>query len=509
MRIAFAFLFSIILPLVSVAQDSVNTQFFFPDGSVSSEGPLVKGKPDGYWKTYYSNGQLKSEGNRKGFMLDSVWVFYSEEGLVTQEITYAADRKNGARKSYEEQGNLLRVEIFKDDVRAEKVEEFYANGKLKELIPIDSLGKGQEHGVGYEFDEQDGRVISVVTYSNGYVKNRERINRKDKFNQRQGLWKEFHDNMVVQHEGKYRNDNKDGYWKEFDRQGNLLYTLKYDNGILIDEPDELAKIDIRKKFHSNAQVKSVGSYLKGVEEGVHRFFTEQGVVESAKIYRQGKVAGEGIVDPEGRRQGDWREFYETGELRSKGKYVNNRREGRWIFYYRDGKVEQEGEYVKGLADGNWKWLHPSGNTWREEIFYEGKEEGLAVELSDSGQVVASGNYIEGEREGQWVIEVGEHREEGEYKVGQRYGMWKYEYRNGKLKYEGKFMAGKEEGIHNQYYSNGQLKETGRYKFGEKEGDWKYLDEDGTVRSIVTYERGSVVKVDGVRVSSSTDGKQRE
>jgi len=506
MRVAFSLLLSFSVPMAAVAQDSISKQFFFPDGAVSSEGPLVNGRPDGYWRTYYPSGQLKSEGNRREFKLDSLWVFYNESGLVTQEICYAADRKNGPRKSYDEEGRLLRIELFKDDVRTVKVEEFYHSGNLKEIIPIDTLGKGLEHGIGYEFDEQDGRVISVVTYSNGYVKGRERINRKDKFNQRQELWREFHDNMVVQYEGRYRNDNKDGYWKEFDRQGNLLHTVKYDNGILVEEPSELAKIDIKKKFHPNAQVKSVGSYLKGVEEGVHRFFSDKGVVESAKIYKQGKVAGEGIVDPEGRRQGDWKEFYETGELRSKGRYVNNRREGRWIFYYRDGKVEQEGEYVKGLADGNWKWLHPSGNTWREEIFYEGKEEGLAVELSDSGQVVAKGSYIDGEREGQWIIDVGEHREEGEYKVGQRYGMWKFYFKNGKMKYEGKFVVGKEEGIHNQYYSNGQLKETGRYKFGEKEGDWKYLDEDGTVRSIVTYERGLVVKVDGVRVSASSGTK---
>ena len=41
-------------------------QYRYENGTVSSEGYLKDGKPDGYWKTYHPNGKLKSEGNRKG-----------------------------------------------------------------------------------------------------------------------------------------------------------------------------------------------------------------------------------------------------------------------------------------------------------------------------------------------------------------------------------------------------------------------------------------------------------
>ncbi|MCF8257170.1 MAG: hypothetical protein K9J06_06435 [Flavobacteriales bacterium] len=495
-----------LFPLLLMAQEAEIVRFYYPDGALSSEGPMVNGRPNGYWRTYYPSGSLKSEGNRSNHQLDSLWSFYAESGVLENEIFYGEDKRNGPARSYDETGSLARVELYRNDVRVDRVEEYYSNGKLRELTPIDSLGSGKEQGLGYEYDEQDGRVISVVTYANGYVRNRERINRKDKFNQRQGVWRTYHDNMVVYTEGKFRSDQKDGYWKEFDKNGNLVQTLKYDNGILIAEPEELAKIDIKKKYYPNAQVSSVGSYVKGVEEGVHRFYSMDGKVESARIYRVGKVIGEGIVDPEGKRQGEWKEFYETGELRSKGRYENNKREGRWVFYYRTGKVEQEGDYRKGLADGEWKWTHPNGMTWREEIFYEGKEEGLAVEYSDTGKVVAKGMYMDGEREGAWLIDVGEHREEGDYRLGQRSGVWKFHYHNNKLKFEGKYVDGREEGVHNQYYSTGQLKLSGRYKFGEMEGDWTEYSEDGTVRTIVTYERGMVVKVDGVNVQMTKGDK---
>lgn len=61
--------------------DSVAT-FYYPNGTVSSSGPMRQGQPDGYWKSYHENGLLKSEGNRKNFLLDSLWKFYNPEGIL-------------------------------------------------------------------------------------------------------------------------------------------------------------------------------------------------------------------------------------------------------------------------------------------------------------------------------------------------------------------------------------------------------------------------------------------
>ena len=47
--------------------------FYSPDSVIVSEGLLRDGKPDGYWKNYYTDGTIKSEGNRINFLLDSIW----------------------------------------------------------------------------------------------------------------------------------------------------------------------------------------------------------------------------------------------------------------------------------------------------------------------------------------------------------------------------------------------------------------------------------------------------
>ncbi len=486
------------------AQEDGYVRFNYDNGVVSSEGMMVNGKPDGYWKTYYDTGVLKSEGNRFNHQLDSIWRFYSPEGKLSQLITYAQGKKNGLKQTFGENEILLKEEYFADDIPVGTIRRFFEDGGLAETIPLDTLGKGKEHGFGYEFAEEDGRIVAVIEYRNGYVASRERINRKDKFNQRQGLWKEFDDNKRVTLEGRYRNDKKHGYFKSYDEAGNLLETLKYEDGILIPEPEELAKLDIKREYHPNAQVKSVGSYNKGVKEGVHREYSMDGKVTGSKIYSKGKVIGEGIVDAEGRRQGPWKEYYETGELRSQGSYKDGKREGDWVFFYRDGKEEQRGSYHKGKPDGEWKWLFNNGMTWREEVFYDGLEEGQAVEYNDTGKVVAAGNYISGEREGKWLIDLGDEREEGTYLAGQRNGNWKHYYPSGKIRFEGKYEQGMESGKHTWYYENGQVEETGNYKFGLKEGDWYRYNEEGIQTRMETYKQGELIKVDGEKVAQASE-----
>ena len=489
----------LVLNVTAYCQDNGDVKFKYPNGQISSEGTMKDGKPEGYWKTYYEDGRLKSEGNRKNFVLDGVWKFYTQDGMIAQSIEYGDGNKNGLRTNFYVDGTRKRQEQFIKDVLFKEILVFYPSGRVNEQIPIDTLGKGKQHGIGYEFSDNDGRITAIVKYRNGYVAGRERINRKDKFNRKQGIWKSFYDSKKEKEVGRFRSDQKHGYFKTYDLEGNLLETLKYQEGILIPDPEELSKLDIKREYHPNAQVKSVGSYNKGVKEGVHRKYTLEGKVESAKIYSRGKITGVGIVDAEGKRQGKWKEYYASGELRSEGEYINGKRLGDWMFYYEDGKEEQQGSYHKGKPDGDWKWTYPNGNTWREEVFYEGLEEGLAIEYNDTGKVVSKGEYLDGDKEGKWIMDLGDHREEGEYVAGERNGIWKHYYVSGKLKFEGKFAQGNEEGSHTYYYENGKVKKAGRYKFGLKEGDWIAYFEDGEEKGITTYKQGKTVKVDGKKV----------
>ncbi len=115
---------------------------------------------------------------------------------------------------------------------------------------------------------------------------------------------------------------------------------------------------------------------KGVPEGVFRMYDEKGNIDSAKVFTQGKLLRVGRMDNQGGlKQGQWKEYYESGQLRAIGNYVDGKRDGIWKFTYENDSLEQTGAYVKGKPNGPWKWFYADGSVRREEVYKNGLEDG--------------------------------------------------------------------------------------------------------------------------------------
>ncbi|TFH38731.1 MAG: hypothetical protein E4G96_10055, partial [Chrysiogenales bacterium] len=121
---------------------------------------------------------------------------------------------------------------------------------------------------------------------------------------------------------------------------------------------------------------SEGDYAGGYQSGewiyydqarrvVKKLTMKEGLVDGpCWIYKNGKLIGEGVMTGQTHapvKQGDWkayyingrvkytgvfvtgkksgqfREYHDNGEIRAQGEYLNNKRVGDWIFYLRDGK----------------------------------------------------------------------------------------------------------------------------------------------------------------------------
>ena len=467
--------------------------FYSTDSVVVSEGPMRAGKPDGYWKNYYSNGILKSEGNRKDFLLDSLWRFYDEEGKLTLEIEYLQGKKNGYRTTY--QGDEITREHFEEDIKQGDTYLLYANQSVKSKIPFVN---GLEEGIARDYDEE-GNLIQLVHYKKGYVIERERINRFNSNQQRQGKWKWFFDDeFTVKMEGSYKNGLKNGYWKEFDRDGNLISATKYVDGEKQEKAEELVKLDVRTDYYPDGQVKVVATYSKdGVPEGVRREYNQAGEVEKSFIFRKGRIVAEGIFTDAGQRQGIWKEYYSDGKLKATGRYADDKKEQLWKFYYRSGQLEQVGKYIDNQPDSLWRWYHINGNLLREERFYQTLPDGLYTEFDLQGNIITSGEYIEGKKEGFWTLEMGGYREEGDYSEGLKKGLWKSYFADGELAFEGKFIDNLRNGKHKWWWSNGKLKKESNFVMGRRSGEMKKYNQDGSLLIVVTYKGGKEIKYDGL------------
>lgn len=472
-------------------------KFYYDDGTLASEGGMLTGKPDGYWKNYHTNGQLKSEGNRKDFILDSLWKFYDEEGKVILEINYLEGKKNGFRTTY--QGEEATKEFFENDVKQGPTLVFFADGSVKMKTPFVN---GLEEGIAREYNA-NGNIIQLITFKKGYIVERERINRYDADTLAHGKWKWFYEEEeLLRTEGTFKHGLKNGYFKEYDKESNLLTATKFIDGEKIEMAEELMKLDVRTDYYPSGVVKVVGTYNKeGIPEGVRREYNEEGKVEKAYIFRRGIIIGEGVFTDAGQKEGNWNEFYLDGKLKATGNYSKDNKKGLWKFYYKSGQLEQFGAYKEGLPDSTWKWYHSNGKIMREELFYKGLSDGLMTEYDVEGKVVTQGDYIEGMREGKWFYDAGDNRDEGEYIEGMRNGLWQSFYSVGNKSFEGKFIDDLPNGKHTWYWDNGKIKQEGNYVMGRKNRDWKKYDKEGFLIIVISYTNGKEIKYDGVSISS--------
>ncbi len=509
MRNGFKIFLLILLPAFLSAQtnskiirDGYN-KFYYDNGKISSEGTMREGRPDGYWKTYSENGNLKSEGNRKNFQLDSVWKFYSEQGKLAFEFNYREGKKNGPKNTYDtKEGFLITSENYVNDQKHGNTTIYFTDGKVKQTIPF---VMGKENGMGFEYSS-DSVIITITQFQKGFISKEEKINRRDANGLKQGMWKEFYPkDLVIKSEVNYSEDKMNGYLKEYSVKGSLLNTTKYINGVHITDAPELAKLDVKTTYYDNGAVKSTATYKDGVAQGILREFSPEGKVVNSKVFVNGTLTGEGVLDTAGRMQGQWVEYHTNGEIKSKGEYLNNIRVGNWTFFHSNKKTEQTGKYdKKGKAQGPWKWYHESGNILREETYRNGLQDGLMTEYSDSGKVITKGEYIDGMKEGPWMFELGSYREEGNYKADKWDGEWKSYYTdNGKLRFVGKFIDGVPDGMQIFYYLNGKEKQMGKYAGGLKEGEWKFYEETGLLFLTILYKNDIEIRFDGVKVVPET------
>lgn len=469
------------------AQNSKEYKIFKNEsGIIMSEGTLENGKPNEYWKTYHANGKLKTEGNRLNFELDSIWRFYDIQGYLTIEISYKKGLKNGYQNLFNKDSILIKKELFSENKKEGISLNFYNSGKIK-------LQQNFENnfleGNSYLFGKT-GVIVLISKFNKGRLQSKKSINQRDKLNRKQGVWFTFYKEFEVKSETNYLKNLKHGYEKNYKRNGSLIDIVKFSQGVRVTEAKELAKVGVVSKLSSNGTTASSGGFDEnGVPHGIHRVYNKEGKVTASEVFKNGKVISKGIVLKSGYRNGDWKDYYENGQLKSEGKYSNGVKTGVWIYYYKNGRVNQKGLYINGNAEGEWNWYYKSGKLLRNENYIEGYQDGILTEYSDSGVVISKGEYVEGSKQGKWFYEVGDHKEIGSYKDDMLVGEWIYYYKNKVIMFKGSYQNDLAIGRHNYWYENGFLKKFGNYNFGKEIGDWYYYNSGGILLLITKFENG--------------------
>ena len=311
---------------------------FLYTGELSCEGNLKNGKFEGTLKSYHStkegnlflwqkmefkdglangpvvnyfpNGEIQKRFNMKDDKLNGENIEYYENGIIKKLQNYKDNKLDGLYQEYDSKGVLEKVCNYKDDKLEGNYKEYY-NGRLF------SDRNYQNDMLNGEAKEYLLNTDGTSSYSEGHYVNDEK----------QGLWTEYDKEGILHSTQYYTDDREDGTYKQYTKEGILEYTEEWEYG------EQLNAID----YYPNGNIQGVEQWENGVKNGI---------AES---------------------------FYETGELKEKCNFKDNELDGPYFSYDKSGNViEHEiysnGELVKNVLKEREETISSEKtNPWAEKL----------------------------------------------------------------------------------------------------------------------------------------------
>ncbi len=155
-------------------------------------------------------------------------------------------------------------------------------------------------------------------------------------------------------------------------------------------------------------------------------------------------------DPSDRSVYEYRAFWQNGDPKVTGNYVEGKKAGEWEWKKADGKTDRKVMYEKGKEMS--KTLYFENGSPQELITHtqSGSSQGAYTYYYETGQVVSKGNYA-----------------------------W----------------SGKEDkmhGVHKEYHKNGETWNEGFYNMGKRDSSWNWYDSTGIMTASMLYDMGKRV-----------------
>jgi antitoxin component YwqK of YwqJK toxin-antitoxin module len=316
----------------------------------------------------------------------------------------------------------------------------------------------------------------------------------------------------IQQTFSYNDGKKEGISKEYDKDGNIITLYEYSNDFLV-SMDRINRVDKNglkqgdwKEYYPNGKIKSEKNYVNDLLNGYYKEYDEKGKLVVTMLYDNGAMVKSRVEDEPDIEVVN--KLDPEGNLIYSGYYRNKVPVGIHREYGKDGKVSNAFIY------------NDNGVLLSEGIVDEtGNRNGKWKDLYSDGKIQAEGQYTDNRRTGKWKFYTREGKTEqtGSYNNGRPDGLWTWYYDNGTILREEEYFQGQRDGLYTEYSEGGEIIAQGQYSDGEKNGAWKYkygdFSEEG--KYIIglrdglwkSYYNNGKLKFKGNFVQGNPDGKQ--
>ena len=317
--------------------------------------------------------------------------------------------------------------------------------------------------------------VSVINYGDGRLLFRTNDDKEEPLNGKHRIIDGYHSEYVLAEfkDGMYHGDYqhfKYNKLKEFAqyKEGRRHGSTKqyYSDGETVE--NDFNYIDgkpdgLFKSYYNTGQLKSEKGYKNGLEHGIDRsYHFETGEITSDANYVNGKAEGKKTTT---------RGSYSVNSNSSDGKL-----DGEYIETYEDGKTKTKGSYKAGKKDGRWDTHKKDGLPDKTITYRNDLRHGESINYFTDGSVNEIINYADDKKDGltkEFYFRTNYPKAEYTFSKGKRSGPYKRYYDENNLKEEGRFENDTEVYM-KEYYENGKLKNVKERKYGDSQ--WKYLEE---------------------------------
>ena len=280
-----------------------------------------------------------------------------------------------------------------------------------------------------------------------------------------GKYIEYYKNGQVKVQGNNKDGKRDGEFKAFLRNGKSAGSVFYKDGKII-------KSTLVNSMKDNASFSLVTDINYNLNS--HEIVTDEFPNQLLKQYF--------IFNKNGLLDGESREYYEEGDIKSIFPFKNNIPDGVFISYYQNGNIKEKHTYKNGNEEGEGLFYYQNGNIGQNSFLLNGKLVTEVFEYYPNGNMKTKAHYIDGKLNGELIIyyENGNIKEKT-FTIDEKLSGDAFEYYpSGKLRNKSFFKNGKREGESLTYYENGKLKKKILYKNGMKNGFAIAYYEDGII-----------------------------
>lgn len=425
-------------------------------GLLHCRTPYVDGKIAGIKQSYYQ-GQLYKLETFRDDARNGMAETYSFDGEhLVRRAHYRNDKIHGTARRWNENGRLVELSHHVDGKQDGEQRAWYRNGQLRS---VSHFRAGQPVGLQLAFDlhgrptyrrvlaeDGSGDLIASTSYKDGKPSIEMHHVERDGQTIKRMRWHDAHGYVTTR-----REENPDTGHREdisYNSNGSLRrHTIKRDGHPVGRQyvSDGYDGADYRIEHYDD----------QGRRHGEQREYEDRELVAHSR-YRHGTQIGTAVergysgerieshYDDQGKRHGVVRKTDADGRLLSLAHYRHGTPVGEYVEYRDyDRKQIAHGRYVDGKRDGAWR-ITPNSQTWEGE-YRNGNQAGRWVAIDDHGYPISTGRYDA---------------------QGRRHGPW-YEFAaNGRMIGRGGYAHGKRDGLFASYREDGSPIHETRYRDGQ-------------------------------------------